>query len=192
MHYSLLDYSYLPYLSAQDAAWETRKQRLLLCILSLRPDALCLQEVDAAAYNEWFAPELQRHGYTGHYLQRGGDKADGCAIFVKKDVFEVVQCIEVPLLVPQHVVLDKDNVCLVLVIKHAATGRRIVLVNLHLVSEMTEHSLLEFSLNCALLCCISVDASVGWGKWCLTSNSCTYFCIFAVNQSVAAVQSQQR
>jgi protein angel len=129
-----LDYSYLPYLSAQDAAWETRKQRLLACILSLSPCALCLQEVDAAAYTEWFAPELQKHGYCGHYLQRGGDKADGCAVFVKKAVFEIVTCIELPLLVPQHAVLDKDNVCLVLVIRHAATGRRIVLGNLHLVS----------------------------------------------------------
>ena len=47
----------------------------------IRPDIICLQEVDH--YNSLEA-ELASEGYSGLFLKRSGKRTDGCALFFKK------------------------------------------------------------------------------------------------------------
>mmetsp|Transcript_5147 Transcript_5147/g.16836 ORF Transcript_5147/g.16836 Transcript_5147/m.16836 type:complete len:482 (-) Transcript_5147:46-1491(-) len=83
-------------------SWNYRRQNLLKEILSYEADILCLQEVQSDHYTEFFAPELQKHGYAGVYKKKttevftGSSYAiDGCATFFRTDRFALVKKYEV-------------------------------------------------------------------------------------------------
>jgi CCR4-NOT transcription complex subunit 6 len=84
-------YNYTP-LWALD--WNYRKQTILQEIVNASADIVCLQEIDAGQYRDFFYPQLKSHGYEGcHYARtrartmtgREADAVDGCAIFWKND-----------------------------------------------------------------------------------------------------------
>eukprot|EP00897_Mesotaenium_endlicherianum_P009636 jgi/Mesen1/8700/ME000052S08127 len=95
-------------------AWPYRKQRLLKELSGLRPQVVCLQEVD---HFDELAQDLRDMGYLGRYKRRTGDACDGCAIFWQADSFCLVQEESI-----EYRQLGlRDNVALLLVLqRHAA------------------------------------------------------------------------
>ncbi|CBZ52933.1 Carbon catabolite repressor protein, related [Neospora caninum Liverpool] len=96
-----------PHCDAYMLAWPYRRQRILDEILTHNPDVVCLQEVQSEHFEDFFLPELARHGYNGMYKQKtmeiftsgSGKKSggkftmDGCATFYRKSKFTIVdQC----------------------------------------------------------------------------------------------------
>lgn len=92
-------YSYCP---TWALAWPYRRQNLLKEIISYHADIVCLQEVQNDHFEEFFSPELDKHGYQAFYKKkttepfRGiGNKVDGCATFFRRDRFSHIKKYEV-------------------------------------------------------------------------------------------------
>ncbi|KAE8700914.1 Carbon catabolite repressor protein 4-like protein 1 [Hibiscus syriacus] len=84
-------YSYCP---SWALSWPYRRQNLLREIVGYRADIVCLQEVQHDHFEEFFAPELDKHGYQALYKRKtnevyGGNihTIDGCATFFRRDRF---------------------------------------------------------------------------------------------------------
>ncbi|XP_039140004.1 carbon catabolite repressor protein 4 homolog 1-like [Dioscorea cayenensis subsp. rotundata] len=83
-------------------SWPYRRQNLLREIVGYHADIVCLQEVQNDHFEEFFAPELDKHGYQALYKKKtsevyGGNSraVDGCATFFRKDRFSHVKKYEV-------------------------------------------------------------------------------------------------
>lgn len=83
-------------------SWQYRKQNLLKELLNYKADILCLQEVQSNHFQDFLAPELQKHGYTAIYKKKTTEiytgssfSIDGCATFFKRDRFSLVKKYEV-------------------------------------------------------------------------------------------------
>ncbi|KAK7337375.1 hypothetical protein VNO77_17943 [Canavalia gladiata] len=83
-------------------SWPYRRQNLLREIVGYRSDIICLQEVQNDHYEEFFAPELDKHGYYGLYKRKTNEvyngnmnTIDGCATFFRRDRFSHVKKYEV-------------------------------------------------------------------------------------------------
>ncbi|KAF8403947.1 hypothetical protein HHK36_012054 [Tetracentron sinense] len=92
-------YSYCP---SWALSWPYRRQNLLREIVGYRADILCLQEVQSDHFEEFFAPELDKHGYQALYKRKTADvysgtayAIDGCATFFRRDRFSHVKKYEV-------------------------------------------------------------------------------------------------
>lgn len=92
-------YSYCP---SWALSWQYRRQNLLREIVGYRADIVCLQEVQSDHFEEFFAPELDKHGYEALYKKKtievyGGNinTIDGCATFFRRDRFSNVKKYEV-------------------------------------------------------------------------------------------------
>eukprot|EP00252_Welwitschia_mirabilis_P025065 TRINITY_DN7692_c0_g2_i1.p1 TRINITY_DN7692_c0_g2~~TRINITY_DN7692_c0_g2_i1.p1 ORF type:complete len:605 (-),score=99.99 TRINITY_DN7692_c0_g2_i1:477-2291(-) len=92
-------YSYCP---PWALSWPYRRQNLLREIVHYNADILCFQEVQSDHFEEFFAPELEKHGYTAVYKKKttevyiGSAYAfDGCATFFRRDRFSLVKKYEV-------------------------------------------------------------------------------------------------
>ena len=66
--------------------WKNRSILLIQEILRYSPDVVCLQEVQANHFVEFFLPHMDRAGYTGFFTQRR-QKSDGCASFFSRKKF---------------------------------------------------------------------------------------------------------
>tara|TARA_B110001450_G_scaffold220096_1_gene215408 strand:- start:47 stop:1639 length:1593 start_codon:yes stop_codon:yes gene_type:complete len=83
-------------------SWNYRRQNILKEIVMHDADILCLQEVQSDHFEDFFAGELAKHGYTAVYKKKtaqvfsqGTYVIDGCAIFFKKDRFTLIKKYEV-------------------------------------------------------------------------------------------------
>lgn len=92
-------YSYCP---PWALSWPYRRQNLLREIVGYQADILCLQEVQSDHFEEFFAPELEKHGYTAVYKKKTTEvytgtayAIDGCATFFRRDRFSLVKKYEV-------------------------------------------------------------------------------------------------
>uniref|UniRef100_A0A368UII1 poly(A)-specific ribonuclease n=1 Tax=Glycine max TaxID=3847 RepID=A0A368UII1_SOYBN len=90
-------YNYCP---SWALSWPYRRQNLLREIVGYRPDIICLQEVQSDHYDEFFSPELDKHGYYGLYKRKevysgNTNTIDGCATFFRRDRFSHVKKYEV-------------------------------------------------------------------------------------------------
>ncbi|KAL0383784.1 UNVERIFIED_CONTAM: Carbon catabolite repressor protein 41 [Sesamum calycinum] len=92
-------YSYCP---SWALSWTYRRQNLLREIVGYRADIVCLQEVQSDHFEEFFAPELDKHGYQALFKRKtaevfGGNMntIDGCATFFRRDRFSHVKKYEV-------------------------------------------------------------------------------------------------
>ncbi|CAA0812689.1 Carbon catabolite repressor protein 4 homolog 1 [Striga hermonthica] len=92
-------YSYCP---SWALSWAYRRQNLLREIVGYRADIICLQEVQSNHFEEFFAPELDKHGYQAVFRSKSGevfggkmDTIDGCATFFRRDRFSHVKKYEV-------------------------------------------------------------------------------------------------
>ncbi|KAK9757265.1 hypothetical protein RND81_01G152600 [Saponaria officinalis] len=68
--------------------WKARSQAVLTVLKNLRANFLCLQELDE--YDSFYRPSMEIHGYSSIYVQRNGQKRDGCGIFYKPSCAELV------------------------------------------------------------------------------------------------------
>ncbi|XP_077213840.1 carbon catabolite repressor protein 4 homolog 1-like isoform X2 [Tasmannia lanceolata] len=88
---------YNNYCSSWALTWQYRSKNLLREIVGYDADILCLQEVQSDHFENFFAPELAKHGYSVIYkkksmlLYTGKDVSEGCAIFFRRDRFKEVQ-----------------------------------------------------------------------------------------------------
>jgi CCR4-NOT transcription complex subunit 6 len=92
-------YNYCP---SWALSWPYRRQNLLREIVGYCADIICLQEVQSDHYDEFFAPELDKHGYYGLYKRKTNEvyngninTIDGCATFFRRDRFSHVKKYEV-------------------------------------------------------------------------------------------------
>ncbi|XP_044495456.1 carbon catabolite repressor protein 4 homolog 1-like [Mangifera indica] len=92
-------YSYCP---SWALSWPYRRQNLLREIVGYRADIVCLQEVQNDHFEEFFAPELDKHGYQALYKRKTNEVSnanihtiDGCATFFRRDRFSHVKKYEV-------------------------------------------------------------------------------------------------
>lgn len=88
-------YSYCP---SWALSWPYRRQNLLREIVGYRADVVCLQEVQYDHFDEFFAPELDKHGYQALYKRKTSEithTVDGCATFFRRDRFAHVKKYEV-------------------------------------------------------------------------------------------------
>lgn len=92
-------YSYCP---SWALSWAYRRQNLLREIIGYRADIVCLQEVQNDHFEEFFSPELDKHGYQALYKRKTNEvyngnphTIDGCATFFRRDRFSHVKKYEV-------------------------------------------------------------------------------------------------
>ncbi|XP_057984273.1 carbon catabolite repressor protein 4 homolog 1 [Malania oleifera] len=83
-------------------SWPYRRQNLLREIVGYRADIVCLQEVQSDHFEEFFSPELDKHGYQALYKRKTAEvfsgnihTIDGCATFFRRDRFSHVKKYEV-------------------------------------------------------------------------------------------------
>ena len=77
------------YCSKQSLRLAHRRQQLTAELLSYSADILALQEVDVDLYHQHYESVLASYGYDGRF-GTADDKGHGCALFYKRDVFDVV------------------------------------------------------------------------------------------------------
>ncbi|XP_073526110.1 uncharacterized protein [Phyllobates terribilis] len=92
-------YSYCP---SWALSWPYRRQNLLREIVGYRADIICLQEVQNEHFEDFFSPELDKHGYQALYKRKTSEVLfavshtyDGCATFFRRDRFSHVKKYEV-------------------------------------------------------------------------------------------------
>ncbi|KAK6945403.1 Endonuclease/exonuclease/phosphatase [Dillenia turbinata] len=92
-------YSYCP---PWALSWPYRRQNLLREIVGYHADIVCLQEVQSDHFEEFFSPELDKHGYQALFKRKTNEvftgnihTIDGCATFFRRDRFSHVKKYEV-------------------------------------------------------------------------------------------------
>jgi len=116
--------------------WSTRRWRLLEEIVRYDPDVICLQEVDHLSL---FTRALSSIGYNGHFVPKpdspciylpDNNGPDGCAIFYKKDKFEMLA--EPASRVVEVWRVQSNQVVLSINLRHKKTGKDICVATTHL------------------------------------------------------------
>uniref|UniRef100_A0A182FBT1 Endonuclease/exonuclease/phosphatase domain-containing protein n=2 Tax=Anopheles albimanus TaxID=7167 RepID=A0A182FBT1_ANOAL len=108
--------------------WQQRLKRLLAEIHHIRPDVLCVQELQQNHVKR-FADGLADFRYEMLYKKRtGGVKTDGCAVFFRSDLFELIDHHEVEFFQPKVNKLKRDNVAIIakLALKQSPKTRLVV------------------------------------------------------------------
>ncbi|XP_020247689.1 carbon catabolite repressor protein 4 homolog 4-like isoform X2 [Asparagus officinalis] len=80
--------SYFPHSPSSSLKWKARSQAVLTDLKNLNADFLCIQELDE--YDTFYKSNMESHGYSCIYVQRDGQKRDGCGIFYKSRSAELV------------------------------------------------------------------------------------------------------
>ncbi|KAJ2682469.1 Glucose-repressible alcohol dehydrogenase transcriptional effector [Coemansia spiralis] len=89
-------YNYCP---SWALAWEYRRDTIMSELNAFQPDIICLQEVEANQFDEFFKEKLSEMGYEGVFwtksrartMSEGERKlVDGCATFYKSSMFKCV------------------------------------------------------------------------------------------------------
>lgn len=120
-----------------DLEWPRRGQRILTELLDNQADIICLQEVDSEHLQSLYRPRLARHGYECLYKKKTGYKLDGCAIFYKSQMFNLLnhKGVEFNRTDITHL-LNRDNVGLIALLEPRDLKRpkasHLVIANTHL------------------------------------------------------------
>ncbi|XP_030948064.1 carbon catabolite repressor protein 4 homolog 4 [Quercus lobata] len=80
--------SLFPHSPSPCLRWKARSQAILSVLKNFGADFLCLQEVDE--YDSFYKGKMESLGYSSIYVQRNGQKRDGCGIFYKQKSAELV------------------------------------------------------------------------------------------------------
>ncbi|XP_072962728.1 carbon catabolite repressor protein 4 homolog 4 isoform X2 [Typha angustifolia] len=85
--------SSFPHSPSSCLKWKSRSQAILADLKNIDADFLCIQELDE--YDRFYKKIMESFGYSSLYIQRTGEKRDGCGIFYKSRSAEVVLTEEV-------------------------------------------------------------------------------------------------
>ncbi len=107
----------------------TRTPGLVRHIEELGADVVCLQEVEPAVFTA-VRDRLGPLGYDARYARKGAGKPDGCATFVRREVFAVRRVRSLYYADGRGGKPDSGHVALVLALEGG--GRRLGLANTHL------------------------------------------------------------
>lgn len=135
-------------------SWDYRREKLKEQLLDFDTDVICLQEVETLTYEEYWVPLMEKYNYSClfHAKTRAktmhakdSKKVDGCAIFYKKDQFQLVfqDSIDFSSAWRSHKkfhrtedylnrAMNKDNVALIAELKHLNTNENVWVVTTHL------------------------------------------------------------
>ncbi|KAJ9152407.1 hypothetical protein P3X46_025975 [Hevea brasiliensis] len=80
--------SLFPHSPSPCLKWKSRSQAILTILKNLGASFLCLQELDE--YDSFYKQNIENHGYSSIYIQRSGQKRDGCGIFYKRNCAELL------------------------------------------------------------------------------------------------------
>ncbi|XXG43967.1 hypothetical protein AAC387_Pa01g3880 [Persea americana] len=80
--------SLFPHSPSPCLKWKARSQALLTVLKSFEADFLCIQELDE--YDSFYKGNMDSYGYSSLYIQRSGQKRDGCGIFYKRNSAELM------------------------------------------------------------------------------------------------------
>ncbi|XP_008797989.1 carbon catabolite repressor protein 4 homolog 4 isoform X2 [Phoenix dactylifera] len=80
--------SYFPHTPSSCLKWKARSQAILMELKNLSADFLCIQELDE--YNSFYKSNMENLGYSSIYIQRTGQKKDGCGILYRPSSAELV------------------------------------------------------------------------------------------------------
>lgn len=80
--------SFFPHSPTSCLKWKARSQDVLMELKNLNSDFLCIQELDG--YDSFYKSNMESLGYSGLYIQRTGQKKDGCGIFYRPRSAELV------------------------------------------------------------------------------------------------------
>jgi len=81
--------SFFPHSPSACLKWKSRSKAVLTELKSFDADLMCIQELDE--YDTFYKKNMENSGYSSIYIQRSGDKRDGCGIFYKPKSAELVQ-----------------------------------------------------------------------------------------------------
>lgn len=85
--------SSFPHSPSSCLKWKARSVAVLSDLKNLNADFLCVQELDE--YDSFYKGNVEEHGYSSIYLQRTGQKRDGCGIFYRHKCAELILCEEI-------------------------------------------------------------------------------------------------
>ncbi|KAG2627832.1 hypothetical protein PVAP13_3KG263938 [Panicum virgatum] len=81
--------AFFPHSPSACLKWKSRSKAVLTELKSFDADLMCIQELDE--YDTFYKKNMENSGYSSIYIQRSGDKRDGCGIFYKPKSAELVQ-----------------------------------------------------------------------------------------------------
>ncbi|AAS51514.1 ACR288Wp [Eremothecium gossypii ATCC 10895] len=135
-------------------SWDYRREKLKDEVLAYQTDIICLQEVESKTYEEFWLPILEKQGYSGIFhaktrartmQSKDAKKVDGCCIFYKNSEFTAVfkDAIDFSSVWMKHKkfqrtedylnrAMNKDNVALIIKLRHERTGEHVWVVTTHL------------------------------------------------------------
>jgi len=120
----------------QALEWRTRRWRLLEELVRHQPDILCLQEVDHFPLLERALSSL---GYDGHFVAKPDSPCiylpynsgpDGCALFYRRDQWEMVGQLQSRILEVWHV--QSNQVAIAVNLRHLETQDEVCVATTHL------------------------------------------------------------
>ncbi|XP_052889321.1 protein angel [Anopheles moucheti] len=116
----------------QALPWKHRSKRLMAEIDTVKPDILCVQELQESHADSFRSGLKQDYGML--YKKRtGGDKTDGCALFYRRDLFDLVAHHKVEFYQPKVNQLNRENVAIIAKLSLKANPRaRLVVSTTHL------------------------------------------------------------
>lgn len=135
-------------------SWDYRREKLTEQILSYMTDVICLQEVEAKTFEEYWAPLMQKHGYSGLFHaktraktmhSKDSKKVDGCCVFYRENEFKLAykDAVDFSGVWQKHKkfqrtedylnrAMNKDNVAIYLKLQHIKSGESVWIVTTHL------------------------------------------------------------
>ena len=143
--------------------WEHRRTLLVEQILKAAPDVVCMEEVDH--FDDWFAPRLAVHGYTGVFFPKAPGR-DGCAMFVKGDRVRFGSAQVQRVCLRDHIDIravpnaDGRQGAIVAELELVASGRRVVVAVTHLKAK-SEFDDVRFHQTKALLSLLAAHRANG-------------------------------
>uniref|UniRef100_A0A182IK97 Endonuclease/exonuclease/phosphatase domain-containing protein n=1 Tax=Anopheles atroparvus TaxID=41427 RepID=A0A182IK97_ANOAO len=97
----------------QALPWAHRYKRLMAEINAVHPDILCVQELQQEHVDQFWTG-LASFNYGLLYKKRtGGGKTDGCAVFYRRNLFDLVTHHEVEYFQPNVNKLNRENVAII-------------------------------------------------------------------------------
>jgi len=123
--------------------WDYRWSGIQREVNTFDPDIVTFQEVQFSGpdhFSEQIRPWFTQLGYEDVSQCRTGDKQDGCAIFFRKDMFNLVSSRGVLYRHDDVPLLDKDNIGLICHLR-TKTGSRLVVATTHLLFNPKRHEI---------------------------------------------------